>query len=35
VSPSPPAKTPADKLIQMLIQNGVLSEEEGRARYQQ
>jgi hypothetical protein len=25
------AKTPADKLIQMLIQKGVLSEEEGRA----
>jgi hypothetical protein len=30
VSPSPPAKTPVDKLIQMLIQKGVLSEEEGR-----
>lgn len=35
VSPSSPAKTPADKLIQMLIQKGVLSEEEGRALYQQ
>jgi hypothetical protein len=35
VSPSPPAKTPADKLIQMLIQKGLLSEEEGRALYQQ
>jgi len=35
VSPSPPAKTPADKLIQMLIQKGVLSEEEGRALYPQ
>ena len=35
VSPSPPAKNPADKLIQMLIQKGVLSEEEGRALYQQ
>lgn len=29
-SPLPPAKTPADKLIQLLIQKGVLSEEEGR-----
>ncbi len=35
VSPSPLAKTPADKIIQMLIQKGVLSEEEGRALYQQ
>ena len=35
VSPSPPAKSPADKLTQMLIQNGVLSEEEGRALHQQ
>jgi hypothetical protein len=35
VSPSPPAKTPADKLIQMLIQKGLLSEEEARALYQQ
>ena len=35
VSPSPPAKTPGDKLIQMLIQNGVLSEAEGHALYQQ
>jgi len=35
VSPSPPAKTPADKVIQMLIQKGVLSEEVGRALYQQ
>lgn len=34
VSPLPPAKTPADKLIQMLIQKGVLSEEEGRELYQ-
>ena len=34
VSPLPPAKTPAGKLIQMLIQKGVLSE-EGRALYQQ
>jgi hypothetical protein len=33
VSPSPPAKTPADKLVQMLIQKGVLSEEEGRELY--
>ena len=31
VSPSPPAKTPADRLIQMVIQKWVLSEEEGRA----
>lgn len=31
VLPSPPAKPPADKLIQMLIQKGVLSDEEGRA----
>jgi hypothetical protein len=35
VSPFPPAKTPADKLIQLLIQKGVLSEEEGRALYPQ
>ncbi len=35
VSPLPPAKTLADKLIQLLIQKGVLSEEEGRALYQQ
>jgi hypothetical protein len=34
VSPLPPAKTSADKLIQMLIQKGVLSEEEGRELYQ-
>lgn len=35
VSSLPPAKTPADKLIQLLIQKGVLSEEEGRALYPQ
>jgi hypothetical protein len=35
VSPSPPAKAPADKLIQMIIQKGVRSEEEGPALYQQ
>jgi hypothetical protein len=35
VSPLPPAKTPADKLIQLLIQKGVLSEDEGRALYPQ
>ena len=34
VSPSPPAKTPADKVTQTLIQKGLLSEEERRARYQ-
>lgn len=34
-SPLPPVKTLADKLIQLLIQKGVLSEEEGRALYQQ
>ncbi len=34
VSPAPPARTPTDKLIQMLIQKGVLSEEEARALYQ-
>lgn len=34
-SPLPPAKTLADKLIQLLIQKGVLSEEEGRALYPQ
>lgn len=34
VSPGPPAQTPADRLIQMLIQKGVLSEEEGRALHQ-
>jgi hypothetical protein len=33
-SPLPPAKTPSDKLIQLLIQKGVLSEEEGRELYQ-
>jgi len=31
----PSALTPADKLIQLLIQKGVLSEEEGRALYPQ
>ena len=31
VSPSPPAKSPTDKLIQSLIQKGVLSDAEGRA----
>ncbi|MDH4085087.1 MAG: hypothetical protein OEU99_16230 [Nitrospira sp.] len=31
VSPLPSAMTPADKLIQLLIQKGVLSEDEGRA----
>jgi hypothetical protein len=30
----PPPKTPADKLIQLLIQKGVLSEEEGHDLYQ-
>jgi hypothetical protein len=34
VSASPPAKTPADKVTQTLIQKGLLSEEERRARYQ-
>lgn len=34
VSPLPPAKTSADKFIQLLIQKGVLSEEEGRMLYQ-
>ncbi len=34
VSPWPSAMTPADKLIQLLIQKGVLSEEEGRMLYQ-
>ena len=34
VSPLPSALTPADKLIQLLIQKGVLSEEEGRELYQ-
>lgn len=34
VSPVPPAKVPVDKLIQLLIQKGVLSEEEGRELYQ-
>ena len=29
-----PNMTPADKLIQLLIQKGVLSEEEGRELYQ-
>ena len=33
-APVPPAKTSADKLIQMLIQKGVLSDEEGRVLYQ-
>lgn len=32
---SPPAKTPVDKLIQLLIQKDLLSEEEGRELYQQ
>ena len=35
VSPLPPAKTPADKLIQLFIQKGLLTEDEGRALYQQ
>ena len=35
VSPLPSALTPSDKLIQLLIQKGVLSEEEGRELYQQ
>lgn len=35
VSSLPQAKTPADKLIQLLIQKGVVSEEEGRALYPQ
>jgi hypothetical protein len=30
----PSALTPADKLIQLLIQKGVLSEEEGHELYQ-
>ncbi len=34
VLPTPPAKTLADRLIQMLIQKGVLSEEEGHTLYQ-
>ncbi|MDH5193194.1 MAG: hypothetical protein OEW32_05860 [Nitrospira sp.] len=34
VLPRPPAQTPSDRLIQMLIQKGVLSEEEGRSLYQ-
>lgn len=33
VSPLPSALTPADKLIQLLIRKGVLSEEEGRELY--
>ena len=33
--PSPSAMTPTDKLIQLLIQKGVLSEEEGRELYLQ
>jgi hypothetical protein len=33
-APVPPAKTSTDKLIQMLIQKGVLSDEEGRVLYQ-
>lgn len=32
--PVPPAKTPADKLIQLLIQKDLLSKEEARALYQ-
>ena len=32
--PVPPAKTPADKLIQLLIQKELLSKEEARALYQ-
>ncbi len=35
VSSLPPAKTSADKLIQLLIQKGLLSEEEGRELYLQ
>lgn len=35
VSPLPRAKIPADQLIQMLIQKGLLSEGEGRALYKQ
>ena len=35
VSPLPSALTTADKLIQLLIQKGVLSEQEGRELYQQ
>ena len=35
VSPLPSALTLADKLIQLLIQKGVLSEQEGRELYQQ
>jgi len=35
VSPLSPALAPTDKLIQLLIQKGVLSEEEGRALYLQ
>ena len=35
LSPLPPAKTPADKLIQLLIRKGVLSEDEGHALYPQ
>lgn len=34
VPPPSPVRTPTDKLIQMLIQKGVLSEEEGRMLYQ-
>lgn len=34
VSPPPQGQTPADKLIQMLIKKGILSEEEGRMLYQ-
>jgi hypothetical protein len=33
--PLPPPNTPADKLIQLLIRKGVLSEEEGRKLYPQ
>jgi len=35
MSPLPSALTPSDKLIQLLIQKGVLSEEEGRELYPQ
>jgi hypothetical protein len=35
VSPSPPAKTPTDKIIQTLIQKDLFFEEEGCGLYQQ
>ncbi len=35
VSPLPSTLTPSDKLIQLFIQKGMLSEEEGRELYQQ